>query len=390
VLNDSATLAGGYHPTGTVTFTLLQGTTQVFSTTVTVQGNHTYTTQGGFRLPPTGTATGTYQWNATYSGDGNNNAASDQGSTTEQVIVNPATPVISTSANPTTALPGTTLQDVANLVGGYHPTGSITFSLYAPGSNPAGGTPTYVETVNGVTGDGTYQTTTGFTSNAAGIWHWVATYNGDSNNQPIPSGALDEPVIVEPQADVALTKAVIPTQATVGSNVTYTLTVHNLGPNTADGVFVDDPIQPGLVFVSATASQGTYVPQTGIWMVGTLAVGASAVLQVTDVVQAVGTIINNAEAGSLQQDPNLNNNFASAIETATLPNPSKRSLLGSTFFDPPPQPTLPSLKTLRSDEAFVMDQYQYRLGRQADSAQLAYWVNELLLGVSRKAVERKL
>ena len=45
--------------------------------TVTVNGNGTYTTPTGFTLPTTGTVTGTYQWDASYSGDTNNNTASD-------------------------------------------------------------------------------------------------------------------------------------------------------------------------------------------------------------------------------------------------------------------------------------------------------------------------
>ena len=77
-LKDSATLSGGYNPTGTITFTLygLDGTTVVDTETATVSGNGTYTTPTGYTLPTTGTVTGTYQWVASYSGDANNNAVS--------------------------------------------------------------------------------------------------------------------------------------------------------------------------------------------------------------------------------------------------------------------------------------------------------------------------
>ena len=40
--------------------------------TATVSGNGTYTTPTGYTLPTTGTVTGTYQWDASYSGDTNN------------------------------------------------------------------------------------------------------------------------------------------------------------------------------------------------------------------------------------------------------------------------------------------------------------------------------
>ena len=61
-LADTAVLSGGYSPTGTITFTLYQGTTLVEPETAAVNGNGTYSTPTGYTLPTTGTVTGTYQW----------------------------------------------------------------------------------------------------------------------------------------------------------------------------------------------------------------------------------------------------------------------------------------------------------------------------------------
>ncbi len=69
---------------------------------MTVSGNGTYTTPTGFTLPSTGTATGAYQWDATYSGDSNNNAASDTAAAAEQVTVSAANPTLSTAPTPAT------------------------------------------------------------------------------------------------------------------------------------------------------------------------------------------------------------------------------------------------------------------------------------------------
>ena len=44
--------------------------------------------------------------------------------------------------------------------------------------------------------NGTYKTTGGFTSNAAGTYRWTATYGGDSNNESVASGCDDEKVTV--------------------------------------------------------------------------------------------------------------------------------------------------------------------------------------------------
>jgi uncharacterized repeat protein (TIGR01451 family) len=393
-LRDGARLRGGYHPTGTITFTLIApGGATVDTETVNVNGNGGYATPKGFTLPATGTVAGTYQWNATYSGNRNNNAVSDISSLSEQVQVTPASPSITTITVPLVGLLGMTLQDVADLTGGFHPTGTITFSLYAPGVDPTTGTAIHTETVT-VNGDGTYPTTVGFVSNATGIWHWVATFNGDSNNTSVSTGPLDEPVIVESEppvitgrTDLALTKVVTPTQVAVGANVTYTETVHDNGPGTATDVVVADPLPAGLTFVSATPSQGTYDPQTGLWTVGTLAVGASAVLQVTARVETEGPVVNEAGAAGFEFDPDLSNN----VDSASLVSLStKRSLLGSALSGsaqpaPPTQP-LPSLATLQSDIVFVEALYQVALGRSPQPAELAHWMHLLLLGTPRSVI----
>ena len=60
---------------------------------VAVNGDGPYTTPTGFTLPTTGTVTGTYQWDATYNGDTNNNPVGESNVQAEQVtMVNPANP----------------------------------------------------------------------------------------------------------------------------------------------------------------------------------------------------------------------------------------------------------------------------------------------------------
>ena len=103
-MTDTATLASGFNPTGTITFTLFHngGPTPVDTETVTVTGNGMYTTPAeAFPLPTTSTVTGTYQWDATYSGDTNNNTVSETGSVAEQVRVSAASPTLGTTPNPT-------------------------------------------------------------------------------------------------------------------------------------------------------------------------------------------------------------------------------------------------------------------------------------------------
>ena len=99
-LNDSALLSGGHSPTGTITFTLVYNGSTVDTETVSVSGNGTYTTPTGYTLPTSGTVTGTYQWNAAYSGDSNNNTVSENNDASERVTVNKAGPSLVTTASP--------------------------------------------------------------------------------------------------------------------------------------------------------------------------------------------------------------------------------------------------------------------------------------------------
>src|SRR5262249_32444887 len=89
--------------TGTITFTLFNpSNASVYTDTVTVSGNGTYTTAtgtnpGGY-LP---TTPGTYQWVVTYSGDGNNNSVTSPSGTEPETATNP-TPVSQITPTQTT------------------------------------------------------------------------------------------------------------------------------------------------------------------------------------------------------------------------------------------------------------------------------------------------
>ena len=77
-LTDTATLAGGYNPGGTISFSLTDPsgnpvTLPANDQSVPVSGNGAYTTPTGVLA----TVVGTYVWSATYNGDSNNNTANE-------------------------------------------------------------------------------------------------------------------------------------------------------------------------------------------------------------------------------------------------------------------------------------------------------------------------
>ena len=183
-LNDSADLEEGMSPTGTINWTLYlnNGTTPVYTVSVPVNGNGVYTTPG-YTLSTTGNVTGTYQWDATYTGDKNNASYSDVNNPNERTVVSPAKPAIATTPSTKTAsmcsTTTTVLKDSAVISGGYYETGNIVFTLYSP-------TNTLLDTETvAVNGNGTYTTPTGYTlpsSGATGTYQWDASFTPASSN----------------------------------------------------------------------------------------------------------------------------------------------------------------------------------------------------------------
>ncbi|MGX1931293.1 T9SS type B sorting domain-containing protein [Flagellimonas sp. 2504JD4-2] len=106
-----------------------------------------------------------------------------------------------------------------------------------------------------------------------------------------------------PSADLTLDKTVDNEFPDVGSNVTFTITVTNDGPSDATNVVVSDVLPSGYSYLSDD-SGGTYSGASGLWNIGTIASGGSAILNITVQVNASGDYNNVAEVVSaIQLDP---------------------------------------------------------------------------------------
>ena len=85
----------------------------------------------------------------------------------------------------------------------------------------------------------------------------------------------------EHEADLRIKKEASDDNPENGDEITYTITVWNDGPSTAENVVVYDVLPSGVIFGSSTASQGSYDENTGVWTVGTINSGSSATLGIT-------------------------------------------------------------------------------------------------------------
>ncbi|MEX2177008.1 MAG: DUF11 domain-containing protein [Pirellulaceae bacterium] len=130
-------------------------------------------------------------------------------------------------------------------------------------------------------------------------------------------------------ADLSVTITPSSTTPNFGSNVTYTITVANGGPDQAAGVVVTDLLPAGLVFVSSTPSQGSYVAGTGLWTVGSIASGANATLTLVARVNTTAAVENVAQvtaSGVADPDSTPNDNTGDDRFAVTIDAPAAADL----------------------------------------------------------------
>ncbi|MEU8074374.1 hypothetical protein AB0B31_02920 [Catellatospora citrea] len=196
-ISDAATLAGGFNPTGTITFNLYgpddvgcSGTPQVDAVDVT-DGNGTYGSAG---FNPT--SAGTYRWTARYNGDANNNPVSTGcNDPNESTVVSQATPTVITAVSDDAVTVGTAVTDIATLAGGFRPTGTITFFVYGPGDT---GCEEELDTSSRTVVTNASYESDPFTPTVPGTYRWRAEYSGDANNAPVTTACneANESVVV--------------------------------------------------------------------------------------------------------------------------------------------------------------------------------------------------
>jgi uncharacterized repeat protein (TIGR01451 family) len=126
-------------------------------------------------------------------------------------------------------------------------------------------------------------------------------------------------------ADLSVSLTVNPASVQVGGFLTYTATVTNAGPATAQGVALTDTLPPGVTFVRATPNGAVTPPGGNQVVVNIGAIAANATAVVTLVVQVTAfnsPVRNTVTVTSTTPDTNPANNTANAttpiVPTADL------------------------------------------------------------------------
>ncbi len=223
-VKDSAVVSitgGTATPAGSVAFTLCKVDSPALCTTGGTSVGSTNLSGAAYPatvLSPTAyvTSAGRYCWRSVFSGDSANGIpSSNESSATECFTVNPVTPTLSTTAGAdvnlgsavtdSALLGGTATQPAApviNLTGtaGAAAGGTITFKLYGPNNCT---TLAYTSAAVTVSGNNTYNSPAPqFVPTAAGDYHWVAVYSG---NSPNTNGVTHNAACTDGNEDVTVT-----------------------------------------------------------------------------------------------------------------------------------------------------------------------------------------
>ena len=133
------------------------------------------------------------------------------------------------------------------------------------------------------------------------------TSNENDTNKSNNKDSSDN-VTALPVVDVKINKTVSVSEARIGDNFTYIITVHNYGPSNATNVNVLEILSNYVTLVEYTASKGDYNITQNNWYVGELNNNETSTLKLVVKVISKGIIENVVYVTSNEPDKNLTNN----------------------------------------------------------------------------------
>ncbi len=167
--------------------------------------------------------------------------------------------------------------------------------------------------------------------------------NASVTSDQVDPTPADESVVIDDSvttsADLSVQLTANDTTVLAGTNLNYTITATNNGPQTANNVSVTLPIVAGETFVSSSAASASDVNGQVVINLGNLSLNASASVQVVVEALAAGTLSETATvaSGSVDLDPsnntstvNIQVNPAAVLQVA-LASSESPVVLGSDF-----------------------------------------------------------
>jgi uncharacterized repeat protein (TIGR01451 family) len=299
------------------------------------------------------TATGSVTNSASVSAPGgvtdpapNNNNATD----TDQVAISSDLAIVKT-ASPTTVPPGSPVTytiEVTNNGPSAITGASVTDTLPAALTNASWTcAATAGSSCGTASGAGSISTTVNLAAGGKATFTLTAMVASDYTGTALantavvapPAGTTDpngannsstSTVNTVPSSDLSITKTASPNPVRASEDVTFTITVTNIGPSMAKDVTVTDALPVGLTLISATASAGSCSgTETITCVIGTLGATApnnAATITIKARISAAfppGPLANTAIVTTSINDPNSINNSSTTSVTVNPPPGAK-------------------------------------------------------------------
>ncbi|MGZ4392163.1 MAG: hypothetical protein ACXVRK_08610, partial [Gaiellaceae bacterium] len=215
----------------------------------------------------------------------------------------------------------TVIKHVVNDSGGTASAGNFTLTVTGSSPNPASfagseaGTVVTLQpgpyAVNEAAASG-YSTTKSATC-AGSLIHFGDTATCTVTNDDIAAPPPPPPPAGVPEIDLAITKADSPDPVSVGSLLTYTLTVTNKKGDTANNVVVTDSLPSAVTFVSVSSTKGTCSGTNPVVCnVGTVAFNELVSIMIVVRPTNPGTVVNTAVVTGREHEHDPSNNTATA------------------------------------------------------------------------------
>ena len=135
-----------------------------------------------------------------------------------------------------------------------------------------------------------------------------ANVSSDEYDYDLTNNEDEEPVFVNPAADLSVIKSVSDSNPSFDDFITWTIEVVNNGPDVAHNVTVTDLLPKSLIWIDDDSLMD-YNPLNGELFIHQLDVEESYILNIYCKVNGTGFIQNNVSVSASEYDYNLTNNF---------------------------------------------------------------------------------
>jgi uncharacterized repeat protein (TIGR01451 family) len=128
---------------------------------------------------------------------------------------------------------------------------------------------------------------------------------------------ISAPIVVPAAADLSIFKTTTTPAVFTGGTIHYSMIVTNNGPDAATNVIVTDVLPASTSLQSATPTQGSCTGTTTVTCIlGSLANGASATIDLFLTANSSGTVANSASVSATESDAATANNSSAAPAVA--------------------------------------------------------------------------